>query len=96
MFFGPTQLRPSPPSLLDHEMRAIYTVWTNLAMPVTSGILCADLTDHCPTFLLVRNLSIDLKKWKITINLLCICPSWIGVVSSLVICAIGSSLSLVN
>ena len=26
-------------------------------MPVTSGILCADLTDHCPTFMLVHNLS---------------------------------------
>ena len=46
----PAQLKPSPPSLLDH-------IWTNLAMPVISGILCADLTDHCPTFLLVHNLS---------------------------------------
>ena len=46
----PTQLRPSPPSILDH-------IWTDLAMPVRSRILCADLTDHCPTFLLVHNLS---------------------------------------
>ena len=37
-------------ALLDH-------IWTNVARPVTSGILCADLSDHCPTFLLFHNLS---------------------------------------
>ena len=47
--FSHTDQRPiSAPSLLDH-------IWINFDLLFTSGILYSDITDHCPTFLLLRS-----------------------------------------
>ena len=45
----PTQLGESSATLLDH----FYT--NNLTIPITSGILESDMSDHLPTFVLIRS-----------------------------------------
>ena len=45
----PTRLGESSATLLDH----LYT--NNLTTPITSGILESDISDHLPTFVLIRS-----------------------------------------
>ena len=64
-----TQLITRPTRITDHSATLLHHIYTNnIKMPVQPGIILSDLSDHLPTFVMIKSTCLKQKNSSITLR----------------------------